>query len=275
MSKNGVRPQSLIFTLFGDYIRYRDNRIRIGSLVKLLALAGVSEPAVRTTVSRMVRRGWLESERVGKTSFYVFTSQARKLIEEGALRIFDFSAPPDQWNGCWHLVTYSIPEAQRDARDQFRRELGWLGYGMLANAVWVSPYNQRAGVEELVTALGIKPHVQVFSAQLEGFISAEQVVARCWNLGALNAEYAAFIEKYAQLFADLHARAGAALDDSEYFARRLLLIHEYRRFPYRDPHLPLELLPHDWHGRQAAALFHKYHEQLAERANKYFEAVFE
>ncbi len=271
-----IRPQSLILTLFGDYIIHYSSRIRIGSLIQLLALAGVSEQAVRSTVSRMVRRGWLQSERHDAASYYAFTRQAHQLIEEGAPRILNFTPPPKSWNGCWHLVTYSIPETLREARDRFRQELTWLGYGMLANAVWVSPHNQHSRVAELASRLGVESYVQIFSAQLEGFRPAQEIAARCWNLEAINAEYASFIETYQALLADLEVRiaANAPVQDSEYFVRRLLLIHEYRRFPYYDPHLPIELLPANWRGQEAAALFHKYHELLARRANKYFESVY-
>lgn len=277
MDTKRLRPQSLIFTLFGDYICSHGDHIRVGSLITLLGLMGISEQAVRSTVSRMARRGWLESVRLNGTASYYFTPKAFNLIKAGTPRILNFAPPPHQWNGCWQLITYSIPETQREARDRFRQELGWLGYGMLANAVWISPHNQRTHVAELASRFGIEPYIQIFNAQLEGFGSAKEIAARCWNLPAINAEYAAFVDKYQIFLTDFERQiaSGAQVRDSEYFVRRLLLIHEYRRFPYRDPNLPPELLPPDWRGQAAAALFHRYHQLLAERANKYFESVFE
>ncbi len=277
MDTKRLLPQSVIFTLFGDYVCHHSNRIRIGSLITLLGQVDISEQAVRSTVSRMVRRGWLESARLNGASYYIFTPQACQLVEEGTPRILNFTPPPEKWNGCWELVTFSIPEMLREARDRFRQELTWLGYGMLANAVWVSPHNQHARVAKLAARLGLEPYVQIFSAQLEGFSSAKEIAARCWNLQAINAEYTAFIDRYQTLLTDFERQIadGARVHDREYFVRRLLLIHEYRRFPYCDPNLPLELLPTDWQGQAAAALFHGYHQLLAERANKYFESVFE
>ncbi|MBI3913402.1 MAG: phenylacetic acid degradation operon negative regulatory protein PaaX [Chloroflexi bacterium] len=275
--KNGsLRPQSLIFTLFGDYIRHRGDRVWIGSLVKLLALFDVAEPAVRSTVSRMTRRGWLKNERIENTSYYFTTPKAQQVIEEGAQRIFHFPERDGKWDGNWHLVTYSIPEEKREARDNFRRELSWLGYGMLTNAMWISPHNQRERIEVLAATLNVKPFVQIFSGHPEGFTPCSELAARCWNLAAINAEYAAFIEKYAARCADFERRvaAGARIEPSEYFAQRFMLTHEYRRFPFADPHLPDELLPGDWRGADAAALFQKFHNLLADGANKYFESVY-
>jgi phenylacetic acid degradation operon negative regulatory protein len=55
---------------------------------------------------------------------------------------------------------------------------------------------------------------------------------------------------------------------------RFILIHEYRKFPFFDPDLPRALLPENWLRREAAALFHEYHDLLAEKANEYFDSVF-
>ncbi len=273
---SNIRPQSLIFTLFGDYIRHRSNRVWIGTLVKLLALFDVSEPALRSTVSRMARRGWLKNERANNISYYLLTPQSQRIIAEGAERIFHFPELIDHWDGCWHLITYSIPEEKRDARDCFRGELASLGFGNLTNAVWVSPRDYRGRVQQVAASLNIQPYVQMFHGQMDGFADCGELVARCWNLAAINREYAKFIETYSASLKDFQARsnAGAAIDPSEYFVRRFMLMHEYRRFPYRDPQLPDELLPRDWQGAQAATLFRNYHDLLAEGANRYFDSVF-
>lgn len=272
---NNVRPQSLIFTLLGDYVHPPDEELRIGSLIKLLALFGLSPEVVRTTVSRMVRRGWLQSERVSNISYYSATPAAKKVIAEGAARIFDFHDESPAWNGRWQLVTYSIPEVEREARDQFRRELTWLGYGSLTNTVWLSPRDHRAQIEALVDSLDIKACVQLFDSHLDGFSSPTYVAARCWDLAGINAGYAAFIRKYEPALRICQRRlsAGGYLDPAESFVQRFMLIHEYRGFPYSDPYLPCELLPYDWLGFQAIGLFREYHRLLADAANNFFESV--
>jgi phenylacetic acid degradation operon negative regulatory protein len=275
MLMNNVRPPSLIFTLFGDYVHPPEARVRISSMIRLLALFGLSAQVVRTTVSRMVRRGWLQAERVGNVSYYSTTPAANKVIEEGTARIFQSHQEEPPWNGCWQLVTYSVPETQREARDQFRRELTWLGYGLLTNTIWLSPHDHRAEIGSLVVSLHIQPYVQLFDAQLAGFITPSEVAARCWDLGEINAEYDAFIRKYEPPFRDCERRLAASegVDPAECFVRRFMLIHEYRGFPYNDPYLPSELLPRDWLGLKAAALFREYHSLLTDCANRYFESV--
>ena len=276
MSNHTIRPQALIFTLFGDYVHARGGRIWIGSLVQLLSLFGVSEQAVRTTVSRMTRSGWLANQRVGSASFYVLTPKAQNMLDAGAARIFQPPTEPAPWDHCWHMVTYSIPETQRKARDIFRLELTWRGFGMLTNTVWLSAHRQQAEITELVTRLHIAPYVQMFQAKLEGFRSEQEMVARCWDLQSINTGYGEFIAKHRTLFDDCQGRlrAGAALNNAECFVRRFNLTHDYRRFPFRDPHLPRELLPANWRGGEAANLFREFHRLLAEPANQYFDSVY-
>ena len=65
----------------------------------------------------------------------------------------------------------------------------------------------------------------------------------------------------------------AGLSDHECLQARFRLIGGYRRFPFLDPGLPGDLLPQDWLGLKAAALFRDLHERLAPGANRYYDQV--
>ncbi len=265
----------MIFTLYGDYIRHVGGRIHIAGLVQLMNQFGVSQQAVRSAISRMKRNGMLRVERRGARSYYSITPQSAKILEAGARRIFQFPAHTKPWDGSWHLVTYSVPEDEREARDRLRRELEWMGFGMLTSALWISPHDHRAEIESLADSLGLCARVEMFTARHEGFSTPQAIVARCWDLPAINARYAAFIRKYKPML-DEHQRRLARDKDfepSQYFVRRFLLIHEFRRFPYHDPELPAELLPADWRGIEATNIFRQYHDLLAQPANAYFRQV--
>jgi DNA-binding transcriptional regulator PaaX len=132
-----ARTQFMILALFGDYILQREGWAWTGSLIRLLGLLGVSSQAVRSTLSRMSRHGWLKPQRAGRNSLYALTPKARRLLEEGERRIYE---PRGQaWDGQWRVVVYSLPEAKCDLREALRRRLSWLGFGPLAPGTWVSP----------------------------------------------------------------------------------------------------------------------------------------
>lgn len=267
------RPQNLVFSLFGEYLLDRPEPIWVGSLIELLAPFALSENAVRTALSRMVRRGWLRAERRGRRSHYDLTFRGRRLLEEGTRRIHH---PPRSraWDGTWRLVTYSIPEGQRELRDHFRVRLTWLGLGCLGGGLWISPHEVDGPIREAAEDLGIAEHVEIFRGRHRGFSDAHRLVARCWDLPAIDARYVAFLRAFEPLYfasRDASRREGVRLEEA--FVRRFALIHEYRDFPRIDPYLPHALLPEGWSGDRAAELFEAYRDLLAEPADRHVESV--
>lgn len=271
-----MRSQDKVFTLFGDYLRFREGPISVDSLITLLGQLDLSEAAVRSVLWRMTRKGWLTMERIGSGSYYGLTDRGRKLLEEGGQRIYH---PPRNrsWNGSWYLITYSIPEDRRRLRDRLRIRLSWLGGGSLTSGLWVCAHDVREKVEEIATALDITGHIEIFRAQHLGFSEVHSLVSQCWDLPAINAEYAVFIEKYRPEYerhqGEIHT--DGHLSPAACFVRRFTLVHEYREFLYMDPYLPRELLPEDWRGNEADELFRAYHGLLTQPAEAYVDSVCE
>ncbi|MDA8189372.1 MAG: phenylacetic acid degradation operon negative regulatory protein PaaX [Dehalococcoidales bacterium] len=276
MGRNSVvGPQSMLFTLYGDYILHRGGEVWVGTLIRVLIEFGLSEQAIRSALSRMSRNGWLNVERVGKKPYYSLTPKGKRLLSEGAQLIYH--GRHDHWDGKWHLLTYSIPEGMRDVRNRLRKELSWLGYGMLSNATWMCPRDVNPQLKSLIDTLNIGQFVETFTATHNGFSEGKELVARCWDLDSINKEYAKFLDKYrprVETYLE-RQRNGNPLEASECFVERFMLIHEYRKFPFIDPELPIELLPDGWLGGEAASLFREYHRLLADNANQFFDAVFE
>lgn len=277
----------MLFTLYGDYAIHRGGEVWVGSLVRIAAQFGLSEQAVRSALSRMVRNGWLSVRRPGHARcprtprqgepaarpYYSLTDRSKRLLEEGSQRIFQRRGGP--WDGCWHLLAYSIPERQRDLRDHLRKRLAYLGFGALGSGLWISPHPLELQARHLVDSLGLAGHVELFAARHLGFASDVELAARCWDLDEIARLYLGFLACYRPAWEAHQQRlaTGEALADSDCFVERFLLVHEYRRFFFQDPELPRELLPPDWPGWEAADLFQAYHALLAEPANRYFDAT--
>jgi phenylacetic acid degradation operon negative regulatory protein len=58
--------------------------------------------------------------------------------------------------------------------------------------------------------------------------------------------------------------------ERDVFVANTTLVHEWRRFPYLDPGLPIEYLPNRWIGREAKALFDERHARWRRRAGSWF-----
>jgi phenylacetic acid degradation operon negative regulatory protein len=265
--------QDMIFTLYGDYLRKRGGEAWTGNLIELLGHFGISAQAVRSTLSRMSKKGWLHSHRVSRYSFYSLTPKCINLLEEGTRRIYQPRSEP--WDGRWHLLIYSIPETKRHLRRRLRRRLLWLGYGSLNHNTWISPRDLKDEVIKVLKTLDIHCHVELFSSEHQAFSSSKEIVARCWDLESLNAYHAALIERYEPLFQESKARLrkDSYLEPQDCFQQRFMLVHEYRSSPYVDPNLPLELLPDDWLGERATQLFQHYHKLLSHGAEAYVDSV--
>ncbi|MPZ14225.1 MAG: phenylacetic acid degradation operon negative regulatory protein PaaX [Chloroflexi bacterium] len=266
-----ARPQSMMFTLFGDYIMHRGGEIWVGSLITIAGQFGLSQQAVRSALSRMTQKGWLNVRRMGNHPYYGATGRTTHLLEEGKRRIFDRRSGP--WDHRWRILVYSIPERMRDIRTTLRKQLAWLGYAPASSGSWVCPHDVEDDLRGVVSSLGIGRHVETFCATHDGFTSDRELAARCWDLQSINRRYGTFLAKYRPLYESFLRREDVT--DSECFVQRFLLIHEYRKFFFIDPELPEELLPSVWHGAEARELFQTFHLLLAERANRYFDSVFE
>ncbi len=268
-----VRTQFLIFTLFGEYIRPRGGSIWTSDLLRLLELLGVSERAVRTSLSRMSQKGWLSACKQGRLSKYSLTERSWRLLKQGEQRIFEH--PYADWNGAWHLIVYSLPEKIRHLRRSLRQSLLWLGYASLAPGTWISPHDRRTEVESLCDELGIQQYVELFSGAHLGHTSDQELMGRCWDLTGLETQYQDFISSHQQEY--LQCLSGNEqknpLTPEASFVRRFWLTHEFQSFPFKDPNLPTALLPTDWAGTTARKLFNDYRSMLEPNADQFVDDV--
>ncbi len=257
-----MRARSLVFDLFGDYLRYRDGQVRLRSLVALLDCFGIPEATVRVAAARLRKEGWLSAARDGRETVYSLTGDAWQMLDEGRARIFQRAGGP--WDGQWHMVIYQVPEAERALREQLRRRLAWLGFGPLSASVWVSPHDRAAAVRETFAGRA-SVQLDVFRSRTEGNGADREIAARAWDLDALDRDYRDLLARYSPRLADY--RAGEA-DGRAALVERMRLVYDYRHFPFRDPDLPPELLPAGWSGRRAHDVFLEAHGLLRAPAER-------
>lgn len=238
-----MHARSALFDVYGDHLRRRGGLAPVAALARLLAPLGVSVPAVRTAVSRMVRQGWLEPVRLPDGAGYQLTGRAERRLDAAHARIY--RTPAGGWDGHWHLVTADRPGG-RTARDRLDGALRLLGYAPLPGGAWVAPRRS----PDLAATLGAESVAwQAFSARLDG--DDTDLVARAWDLAPVAEAYREFEARTRAALVD----AGAAPDDRTAFAVRSRLVHDWRSFLFTDPALPVELLPPSWPGHSAAAAF--------------------
>ncbi|MDW7616679.1 phenylacetic acid degradation operon negative regulatory protein PaaX [Peribacillus simplex] len=270
----GTNTQSMIFTIYGDYIRNYGSKIWIGSLIRLLKEFGHNEQGVRVAVSRMVKQGWIQSEKQGNKSYYFLTDRGVQRMDEAANRIYKMK--PNDWDGKWRVLMYTIPEDKRQLRDDFRKELIWSGFGSFSSGCWISPNDLEKQIHRLIEKYDINEYVDFFISEYKGPKENQSLVEKSWHLEEIENKYEEFIEKYSKQFI-VHQSiiSRGEMSDADCFVERTNLVHEYRKFLFIDPGLPKELLPLKWNGNHAALLFSQYYQVLAEPASRFFESVFQ
>ncbi|MET1177385.1 phenylacetic acid degradation operon negative regulatory protein PaaX [Peribacillus sp. NPDC094092] len=270
----GTNTQSMIFTIYGDYIRNYGNKIWIGSLIRLLKEFGHNEQGVRVAVSRMVKQGWIQSEKQGNKSYYFLTDRGVQRMDEAANRIYKMK--PNEWDGKWRILMYTIPEDKRQLRDDLRKELLWSGFGSFSSGCWISPNDLEKQINRLIEKYDIKEYVDFFISEYKGPKENQSLVEKSWHLEEIENKYEEFIEKYSKQFIVHQSIINRGeMSDADCFVERTNLVHEYRKFLFIDPGLPKELLPSKWNGNHAALLFSQYYQVLAEPASRFFESVFQ
>jgi phenylacetic acid degradation operon negative regulatory protein len=253
-TRESEQPRALIVTIYGLYAR-ADGWLPVAALVRLLAQLDVDEPAVRSAISRLKRRGLLEAVRRDGIAGYALSEGAQAILAEGDARIF--APPTPRLADGWLLAVFSVPEAERAKRHTLRSQLAALGFGVAAPGVWVAPAHRFDLTAATLQRHGLAGYVDLFRAEHLAFGDITKHARDWWNLDELRTDYDNFVAGYAPV---LDRNPATPLPD---WVRALTA---WRRLPYRDPGLPLELLPADWPGHTAQALLTALRDRLEEPA---------
>ena len=249
--------RGLLFTLLGELVLPSDETAWTSAVLAVFARLGVEEKTTRQALMRTAAAGWLEADRIGRRTRWRLTGSARRLLTDGAERIYSFAGSAQHWDGRWLLVSTRIPERERQARHAVRTRLSWAGFGSLGAGLWISPHPDReAEAMKVLREAGLAEAAHVFVATRSGLGDVRAMVAEAWDLTAVEKKYEQFLDEF----------SGGAPDDV--LIRQIELVHAWRRFPSIDPALPRELLPARWSGLAAARLFADRHERWSATARQ-------
>jgi phenylacetic acid degradation operon negative regulatory protein len=273
-------PRHLIVTVYGLYARSGEGAgagegwLSVAALIRLLADLDVDEPAVRSAISRLKRRGILQARRHDGAAGYELSTSALAILREGDARIFrrERATLADGWL----LAVFSVPESERHRRHVLRTELTRLGFGMAAPGVWIVPAYPGDATAEMLRRLGLDGYADLFHASHVAFGDLREKVRQWWDLDQLASLYRDFIGAQTPVLDRWRGdrqEPAASPEAGRAFADYTRALTAWRRLPYLDPGLPAELLPEDWIGSRAAGLFFALRGLLAEPASDYVQQV--
>jgi phenylacetic acid degradation operon negative regulatory protein len=247
------RAKSLIVTVFGDAIIPHGGSIWLGSFIDLMANFDMTDRIVRTSVFRLIKDDWMMNTPIGRRSFYRLTEYGHERNAAAERRIY---APLiRRWDHNWHMLLIAQSSLDAETRERLRRELQWLGFGMISPTVLTHASYDEAAVNRLLAELGVSDKIVLMKAthDTSGSQAAlRDLVREYWDIAQLEANYDDFLSRHRPVWETLNSIE--SLDPRQSFVIRTLLIHDFRRILLRDPMLPAELLPADWVGQEARLL---------------------
>lgn len=245
-----VRANSLLITVYGDAIAPRNQAAWLGSLIALAEPFGLSSRLVRTSAFRLAADDWFATSRMGRRSFYGLSAIGLQRVQHADRRIYE--RDPPAWDGCWTLVMLD-GGMRASARQHLRRELLWEGFGQVSPQLFAHPHAEHPSLAEILKTAQAEDQAAVLRASsIEGYARKplQTIMHDTFQLTDVARAWQQFIARFAPLLEDMQA-----LNPAEAFFVRTLLVHEYRRVLLRDPSLPQALLPADWPGLRARALW--------------------
>lgn len=268
------RHHQVIVSLFGLYARQHGGALPVATIISLMQDVGVEAAGTRSSISRLKKRGVIESVQVKGRSGYALAPSVLTTFAEGDERIFHPRRATAQDR--WLLATFTVPETQRNIRHKIRSALVRMGFGSVVPGLWIAPEHARDEALGYFTRHGLKEYFEFFLAEHIGGADIEKNVGSWWDLDSLDKLYSEFLaENLGRLesWRELVAAQEDAELDAQAFADYLLLITQWRRLPYSDPGLPQEFLPEGWNALKAEDLFHELHSLLGPLAARHAERV--
>jgi phenylacetic acid degradation operon negative regulatory protein len=263
-----ARLAQMITTIFALYARAEGNWLSIASVVAMMADLGCDSQAVRSAISRLKRRGVLLSEHQSDSAGYSLSAETLEALAEGDTRIFERTRAT--MDDGWVVVIFSVPESEREKRHSLRSNLIRLGFGTAAPGVWLAPGNLADDTRQALDRRGLAEYVDIFSGPYLAFGDLRAKVRTWWDLDELSGLYADFLQRYRSA---LYRASAEGITPEEAFQIYVPMLTQWRRLPYRDPGLPLSLLPPAWNGEAAGELFDDLNQALSPLAQKHALAI--
>lgn len=204
------------------------------------------------TVSRLLVTQQIEKQvKNGRVKIKITPKGLKRLSLELDLEKFSRK----KWDKKWRVVIFDVAEKRRKKRDYLREKLKSLGFGMLQESVWISPFPIENELIELFQTLNFKGEILVSRSEI--LVGDQKMIARnVWRLASINEEYKKLVVWWQRLPQERKNKAAASVFQRRYFG-----------ILWTDPFLPRELLPADWPADEVEKLYLKKVAKVLNRLN--------
>jgi phenylacetic acid degradation operon negative regulatory protein len=224
-----------------------DSTLDAGRLYRVAAACGMSEQQVRLCLRRMVAHGALVQAGRGRAARYRAT-RAGETLEFARTQVLPLAYAQDEglapWDHHWRLLSFTVPESQRPARDALRYQLRFLGWAAVDGGLYTTVHPSEDLVRDVARRHGIEQTLTFALCKeldVRGERDPPRLARTLWPLDELAAGYQAI----RPLLRPPPRRTRSA---DELTARLFAIVTAVSRAIEFDPLLPAELRPPHWPG---------------------------
>ena len=200
---------------------------------------------------------------------------SRDSVDAHVRLLFQSHVGPD-WDGTWTVLSYSLPEEQRGARNLLRELLRQARFGTLHDALWLRPGDAASVVDGIRRSLSgevADDRLAVFvGARLSSPAEAE-LVGQAFGLDRVAAAYRDFIDEWSPVARRIERGTGDT--DGQALQQRTSIMRDWRELRHADPMLPREVLGESFPFDEALAVCSAVYDTLGAPAEDTFRRVLE
>ena len=112
-------------------------------------------------IAYLKRQHYLERVKEGEELLYKLTTKAKYEILRLNFILHMKAQRKQKWDGKFYLVVFDVPEEKKRYRDVFRRLLHAGNFRMLQLSVWMTRYNPRPVIDELLKYLKLEKYFEI------------------------------------------------------------------------------------------------------------------
>ena len=113
------------------------------------------------TLSRLQRNGFVERKGAKKKALWGLTRKGKLYLEENA----DILTDLPKEDGLTRIITFDIPEKERNKRNWLRVHLTACGYRMLHKSVWIGKRHLPKDVVKKLGELHLLPYIHIITIE--------------------------------------------------------------------------------------------------------------
>jgi phenylacetic acid degradation operon negative regulatory protein len=266
----GSAPQNLTVTLLADFTMRTRAWLPSAAIVALLTSFEVSVSNARTALSRLARRGVLDTDKRGRHTFYRLSVSSHEHLALAAHHLAGHPMMAERWDGNWTLAAFSLPQDHSAQRRALRSQLRWQGFAPLYDGLWVHPMPLGPAGAGSLTDLA-PGRITLFRGEHQRFaLPLGRTPLDAFDLDGVAKRYREFVEYWRE---QLARRGTERLSGEQALHTRIAVIEHYRLLPLLDPAVPLSLLPPQWPRVAASETFAAVYDGLADAALRHVRRV--